>query len=95
MGWFLRPNVGNYTAGYPTLLTANVSWDLTGRISWDKTPYYPALHFKRVHSTRPIYSVRISIDYRALGILQDNEIIWFWIGSHTEYDKAVKQQRQS
>jgi len=60
-----------------------------------KDPYYPALHFKRVHSTRPIYSVRISIDYRALGILQDNEIIWFWIGSHTEYDKTVKQQRQS
>jgi mRNA-degrading endonuclease RelE of RelBE toxin-antitoxin system len=31
-------------------------------------PYHPGLHFKRVHSTRPIYSARISIDYRAVGI---------------------------
>jgi len=60
-----------------------------------KDPYYPALHFKRVHSARPIYSVRISIDYRALGILQDDEIVWFWIGSHAEYDKTVKQQRKT
>lgn len=28
-------------------------------------PYHPSLRFKRVHPTRPIYSVRISVDYRA------------------------------
>ena len=38
-------------------------------------PYYPGLHFKQVHSSRPIYSGRISRDYRALGIQQDKEII--------------------
>jgi hypothetical protein len=41
-------------------------------------PYYPGLHFKRVHSSRPIYSVRITKDYRAVGIHQKNDIIWFW-----------------
>lgn len=54
-------------------------------------PYHPSLQFKRVHSSRPIYSVRVNIDYRAVGILNDNEIIWFWIGSHNTYDKLIKK----
>ena len=54
-----------------------------------RDPYYPSLRFKRVHSTKPIYSVRINIDYRAVGIQQENEIIWFWIGSHTDYSKLL------
>ncbi len=54
-------------------------------------PFYPSLHFKRVHSTRPVYSVRITDDYRAAGILQDSEIIWFWVGSHSEYSKLLAQ----
>jgi len=31
------------------------------------------------------------MNYRALGILQGNDIIWFWIGSHLEYEKLLKQ----
>jgi Txe/YoeB family toxin of Txe-Axe toxin-antitoxin module len=56
-----------------------------------KDPYHPSLQFKRVHSTKPIYSVRVNIDYRAVGIVRDNEIIWFWIGSHSIYDKLLKK----
>jgi hypothetical protein len=56
-------------------------------------PYYPSLRFKQVHSTRPIYSVRVTKDYRAIGIIQEDEIIWFWIGSHAEYNKLLKQLR--
>ena len=56
---------------------------------FEKDPYYPGLRFKRVSSKRPIYSVRISIDYRVLGVLKENEIIWFWIGSHSDYDKML------
>ena len=58
-----------------------------------KDPYYMPLHFKRVHSTKPIYSVRINIEYRALGLLDNGEIIWFWIGSHEEYEKLLSQRR--
>jgi hypothetical protein len=47
------------------------------------------LRFKHVHPTEPIYSVRISLDYRALGVLQDDDIVWFWIGSHADYDKLL------
>jgi hypothetical protein len=60
-----------------------------------KDPYYPSLHFKQIHSTRPIYSVRITKDYRAIGIIQENEIIWFWIGSHAEYNKLLKRLRHT
>jgi hypothetical protein len=56
-------------------------------------PYTPSLHFKRIHSTRPIFSVRITKNYRAVGIQKESEIIWFWIGSHADYDKLVKQLR--
>jgi len=54
-------------------------------------PYYPSLHFKQVHSTRPIFSVRITKDYRAIGIIQEGDIVWFWIGSHSEYISLLKQ----
>jgi hypothetical protein len=62
---------------------------------FQEDPYYPSLHFKRIHSARPVFSVRISKNYRAVGILQENEIIWFWIGSHSEYDKLVKSMRSA
>ena len=42
---------------------------------FQEDPYYPSLHFKQVHSTRPIFSVRITKDYRAVGIIQEEDII--------------------
>lgn len=56
-----------------------------------KDPYYPGLNFKRIHSSRPIFSLRITKDYRAIGIQQDKNIIWIWIGSHSDYDLLLKQ----
>ncbi|MGE5238761.1 MAG: hypothetical protein ACM3ON_08165 [Chloroflexota bacterium] len=61
--------------------------------NFKKNPYHPSLHFKRIHSTRPIFSLRITKDYRAVGIEHDNHIIWFWIGSHGDYDNLLKQLR--
>jgi len=60
---------------------------------FQENPYYPSLHFKQVHSTRPVYSVRISRDFRALGIIQEENVIWFWIGTHSEYNNLLKQLR--
>lgn len=60
---------------------------------FQEDPYYPSLHFKQVHSTRPVFSVRITKDYRAVGIIQGEDIIWFWIGTHSEYNKILKQLR--
>ncbi len=54
-----------------------------------QNPFHPGLHFKRIHPTKPIYSVRISRDYRAVGVRDGDEVIWYWIGSHEEYDKLI------
>lgn len=56
---------------------------------FQQNPYHPSLHFKQVHSSEPIYSVRISRGYRAVGDRAGDEITWFWIGSHTDYDKLL------
>ena len=40
-------------------------------------PVTPGLRFKRVHRTEPVYSVRVSQGYRAVGVLQGDAIIWF------------------
>ena len=55
-----------------------------------ESPYHSSLHFKRVHSNKPIFSARITLNYRTIGILTDNIIIWFWIGSHDEYERIIK-----
>jgi len=51
--------------------------------------WHPSLHFKKVHDRDPIYSVRVTLGYRALGLLEDQEITWFWIGTHAEYDRLL------
>ena len=51
-----------------------------------ENPYHPSLHFKNVDG---YYSVRIGKRYRAIGIESDNTIIWFWIGSHSNYDNII------
>ncbi|MGH9395588.1 MAG: hypothetical protein ACRD18_01885 [Terriglobia bacterium] len=36
---------------------------------------------------KPIYSVRISLGWRAIGIRKEDTMIWYWIGSH--YDNLI------
>lgn len=60
-----------------------------------KNPFHPGINFKRIHSTRPIFSLRITKNYRAIGIQQDKQLIWFWIGSHNDYDTLLKQLRNA
>jgi mRNA-degrading endonuclease RelE of RelBE toxin-antitoxin system len=56
---------------------------------FSKNPNHPSLQFKQIHPKRPIYSVRVGLGYRAVGIRTDDKIIWFWIGSHADYDKLI------
>ena len=58
---------------------------------FQEDPYYPGLRFKQVHPARPIYTVRININYRAVGVKEGDEMIWFWIGSHADYDQLISQ----
>jgi hypothetical protein len=53
-------------------------------------PAHPGLQFKRIRTRRTLVSARITDDYRALGEVRTDEIVWFWIGPHHEYDKLIK-----
>lgn len=52
-------------------------------------PYHPSLHLKRVGRTRQLWSVRVGAHYRALGMDKPERIVWFWIGTHAEYDRLL------
>lgn len=54
-------------------------------------PSHPSLGFKKVHPELPIYSTRINKNYRAVGQLDGDTVIWFWVGSHAEYDNLLGQ----
>lgn len=49
-------------------------------------PRHPSLHLKRVAE---YYSVRVGLHYRALGVVVQDGVSWFWIGTHAEYDRIV------
>jgi hypothetical protein len=49
-------------------------------------PRHPSLHFKKVGR---LWSVRVGIHYRALGAETSDDLIWFWIGRHDEYDRLI------
>ena len=52
-------------------------------------PRYQSLRFKKVHGHEPIYSVRIALGYRAVGLVEGDDITWFWIGAHADYDRLL------
>ncbi len=60
-------------------------------VLFSEDPNHPSLQFKKTHSSRPIYSARITLDYRALALRRDDRWLWFWIGSHADYDNLLKR----
>ncbi|MDB9374456.1 hypothetical protein [Nodularia sphaerocarpa] len=53
---------------------------------WRDNPFHPSLHFKCINNQENIWSVRITRNYRAIGILAGDTVTWFWIGSHDDYE---------
>ena len=52
-------------------------------------PRHPSLHLKQVGD---FWSVRVGLAYRALGTTCEGGIIWFWIGSHADYDRLLSNE---
>jgi hypothetical protein len=53
-------------------------------------PSHPGLQFKALHTKVPLWSVRVTNSYRAVDIRKtDDEIVWFFIGTHAEYDRLL------
>ena len=57
---------------------------------WRENPAHPGLFFKRVKDSQPLYSVRIGLSHRVVGLLKGDTITWFWIGDHDGYDRLLK-----
>lgn len=51
-------------------------------------PAHPSLQFKLIGGGK-LYSARVGIHYRALGLPRVDGVHWFWIGSHADYDRLV------
>jgi hypothetical protein len=52
-----------------------------------ENPQHPSLNFKKVGR---FWSVRVGLRYRALATESDGDLIWFWIGSHADYDAVIR-----
>jgi hypothetical protein len=53
-------------------------------------PSHRSLAFKQIAGAT-LYSVRIGLHIRALGLPVPQGVHWFWIGAHAEYDKLIAQ----
>ena len=49
-------------------------------------PSHPSLRFREIEG---VWSVRVGARYRALAYRQGVDFVWFWIGSHADYDKLM------
>jgi len=47
---------------------------------------HPGLRFKKIGG---IWSARVGLHYRALAMEVSAGLLWFWIGSHADYDRLV------
>ena len=55
---------------------------------WLRDPSHPSVRFKKVGD---YWSARITDDYRAVGIMDGDTVVWFFVGSHSDYDRLLKQ----
>ncbi|HUZ07373.1 MAG TPA: hypothetical protein VMV89_07775 [Candidatus Paceibacterota bacterium] len=51
-----------------------------------ENPEHPSLRFKKLQGSEKIWSVRISGQYRAVGVRSGDTIEWIWVGTHNEFD---------
>jgi hypothetical protein len=54
---------------------------------WIDDPRHPSIRFKKVGN---YWSARVTDDFRALGIMDEDTVIWFFIGSHADYIRMLK-----
>jgi len=52
---------------------------------WERDPFHRSLHFEERRNS--VCVVRIGNSYRALGLREGDTVLWFWIGTHEEYNQ--------
>ena len=53
-----------------------------------KCPNNYGLYYKKVLGR---WSLRITHNYRALGYRHENTIMWYWVGTHTAYERQISK----
>jgi hypothetical protein len=51
-----------------------------------QNPRHPSLRFKKVGR---FWSARVGVHYRAVAVEAADEFVWFWVGTHAEYNKLL------
>ncbi|MCC6948957.1 MAG: hypothetical protein IT539_14425 [Bradyrhizobiaceae bacterium] len=51
-----------------------------------ENPRHPSLQLKQIGR---YWSVRVGLRHRALAVEVEDGLLWFWIGSHADYDKMI------
>lgn len=50
-------------------------------------PHHPSLQLKKIGR---FWSARVGLRYRALAVEIADGLLWFWIGSHADYDRLIR-----
>ena len=50
---------------------------------------HPSLRFKQIDRGRGLWSARVTQNYRAAAFKLEDCYLWFFIGTHAEYDKLL------
>lgn len=54
-------------------------------------PFSSGLNFEEVNKRVGLWSARVNDNVRVLGYREGDEIIWFWIGTHAEYERRKRR----
>jgi hypothetical protein len=58
--------------------------------SWKENPRNPGLRFKQIHGKLPIFSFRVGMRHRTVGVeTDDGKIVWFWVGSFETFERLI------
>ena len=60
-----------------------------GALPEKRIAFGPRIRFIRhcINDEEDVWAVRVTLRYRAVGVLQGDTVTWFWIGSHDDYER--------
>ena len=59
---------------------------------WQKSHDHPQLRFKQIYANPPIFSFRVGLRHRTVGVqTPEGRIAWFWVGSIDQFRELTAQ----
>ena len=57
---------------------------------WKENSKNPGLRFKQIHKTQPVFSFRVGMKHRTVGVeTPDGKLVWFWVGSFETFKQVI------